>query len=188
VAVHARIDGVPISYSTDGGLDTDKLGDYAKRKVDQKISGCIIGAIISVVALLILIAVAVYVWWAWQDSNAGSSSSASPGSAKTVSWSGKSTYTCMSGSNKIEGVTAKLKKGEAVKAMGNCALFLVDVDIQAPVAIKAMGNAKVTVIGGRITGTKHSVDAGGNAKVTLKQGAKVKGPFKKQANAKVLRQ
>ena len=63
-------------------------------------------------------------------------------------------------------------------------MIITGADIDAPIAIKASGNAKVTVTGGSLTGKDAAVSAEGNASVTL-IGTKATGPVKKTGLAKV---
>jgi hypothetical protein len=99
-----------------------------------------------------------------------------PSAVKTVTWDGKSTYTCGASDNvKIEKVTAKIASGTAIEALGSCHLTLVNCDITAPTAINAMGSANVTVQGGSVNGSVNSAVAMGAATIDFK-GTTVKGP------------
>lgn len=46
IGVKMKYDGMPIEFSSQGGLNTDKLEKHFTKKVDQKISGCIWGLVI----------------------------------------------------------------------------------------------------------------------------------------------
>ena len=72
----------------------------------------------------------------------------------------------------------------AIRAGGNCNLTLVGMNITAPVAIEASGNARVTIQGGAINGSTHSIVARGNAQVT-NLGAVITGPAQRSGNAVV---
>ena len=75
----------------------------------------------------------------------------------------------------------------AITAQGNCKLTLIDMDIEAPVAVKGEGNAQITVQGGRLKGKTAAVQATAlskfkltnvsiEGKVDRKGAAKVEGP------------
>ncbi len=110
-----------------------------------------------------------------------------PKKAKRVRWQGRSTYRCSKGNKKISNVSASLGQGVAIMATGRCRLSLINVNIEAPVVIQARNDAQVYVIGGSITGTTHSIDVAGDAKVTMKKAARLRGPLSKTGNGRVLR-
>lgn len=103
-------------------------------------------------------------------------------------WDGKSTLVC-DGYTKmtLNDKKVRVKKGRAILASDNCELKLVGCDIVAPTAISAIGNAKVTVVGGKVRGKKAAVRASGNATVTLLD-TKKKGKLRKSGNATIERQ
>lgn len=89
-------------------------------------------------------------------------------------WNGKEPFEC-GGNDRahVSGVTAHMK-GTAIYATGNCELTVEDCDIQSDVAIKAEGNARVTLKGGTIDG---KIVTTGNGSVE-NLSAKVKGKAK----------
>ena len=106
--------------------------------------------------------------------------------AKAQTWDGKAPFICSALDNvKLENVTANLTSGPAITASAGCQLTLVNVNVSAPVAIDASGNAKVTVTGGSIKGTTSSIVASGNAQVIV-SGAKVDGKTQASANGKIV--
>lgn len=184
VGVRLRVDGVPIDISSSGGIDTRRLENRVKQKVEQKIWGLVIGGVILLVILATFAGVGIYVWLQMNQSGSGAAAAA-PGGGSVASWDGKSTFSCGGNDDvKLEGVKASLSTGPAIKATGNCRLELVDVTLSAPVAIDAGMNAKVAVRGGSITGTTTAIVAGVNAQVTV-DGAKVTGKTQTSANGKV---
>lgn len=187
IGVKMRIDGMPLEFSSQGGLNTDKLERHLTKKVDQKISGCIWGLVIGGIILVAFIGVGIFIWWKVSEAMPGGSASTAPArtAGKATAWDGRSTFEC-AGSDvvKLEGVTANLASGTAIKAGANCQLTLVNMTITAPVVIDAAGNAKVTVTGGSLQGSTNSIVAGANAQVTV-TGAKVTGKTKSSANGKI---
>ncbi len=184
IGVRLRVDGVPIDIGSSGGIDTRRLENRVKQKAEQKIWGLVIGGVILLVILVTFAGIGIYVWLQMNPSGSGAAAAA-PGGGSAASWDGKSTFACGGNDNvRIEGVTASLSAGPAIKATGNCRLELVDVTVSAPVAIDAGMNAKVAVRGGSITGTTTAIVAGVNAEVAI-LGAKVTGKTQTSANGKV---
>lgn len=187
IGVKMKYDGMPIEFSSQGGLNTDKLEKHFTKKVDQKISGCIWGLVIGGIILVAFLGFGIWMWWTVKEAMPGGSASTAPArtpSAATA-WDGKSTFEC-GGSEvvKLEAITASLPTGTAIKASVNCQLTLVNMNITAPVAIEAVGNAKVTVTGGSLQGSTNSIVAAANAQVTV-TGTKVTGKTKSSANGKI---
>ncbi len=152
---------------------------YLKDKASSMIWGWIIGAVILGILLLSFGGIGIYVWMSAK--NASTSPGAAAKAAEAADWDGKTTFTC--GGNDVVALTGVTAKA-GVKASANCQLTLTDVNISAPVAIEAGGNAKVTVTGGSITSSVNSVVASGNAKVDF-VGTKVTGKAKTSGLAKV---
>ena len=176
VGVRVHIPGMTsFDVGTKGvSVDGGRLQRNVEKKIKDKISGFFFGLAILGVMLVVVLGVGLYVWLSWDKKP-------DAGSATAAKWDGKSTYECMNGNVKLEGVTANA----GVKASGNCVLALVNVKITAPVAVDASGNAKVTVTGGSLSGTTNAVVADGNAHVTV-VGAAVSGKAKTSANGKVV--
>ncbi len=90
-------------------------------------------------------------------------------------WSGTSSLTCGGHQRmNIDGKHASRAtcgRGNSARfetlitAGGNCQLTITDCDFEAPTVISAGGSAKVVIIGGHLNGSKHAIDAGGNATV-----------------------
>lgn len=158
--------------------------NYLKDKASSMIWGWIIGAVILGLIVLTFAGIGIYVYVVAKDSGATAAANSPAGqrAAAASNWDGKSPLTC-GGSDAITvtGVTASA----GVKASANCQLNLVNVNITAPVAVDASGNAKVTMTGGSITASGNSVVAGGNATVTC-VGTKVSGKSKKSGNATIV--
>lgn len=129
--------------------------------------GWIIGLIILAIIVLGGIGLGIYIYFQAKDGG----SAAAPKTAQVTQWDGKSTLTC--GGNDAISVTG-VNATAGIKAGANCQVTLVNVNITAPVAIDASGNAKVTMTGGSINASTSSVVAGGLAKVDL-IGTKVTG-------------
>ena len=91
------------------------------------------------------------------------------------SCSGDTVGDSMPGVNATAGVVADM----------NCVVNLVNVTINAPVAITANMNAKVNVTGGAVTGTSHAAVANMNGIITF-SGTKVTGKTQKQMNGKII--
>ena len=187
IVVKMKYDGMPIEFSSQGGLNTDKLEKHFTKKVDQKISGCIWGLVIGGIILVAFLGFGIWMWLQVKDAMPGGSASTTPARTPSTAtaWDGKSTFEC-GGSDvvKLEGITASLAAGTAIKASVNCQLTLVNMNITAPVAIEAVGNARVTVTGGSLQGSTNSIVAAANAQVTV-TGTKVTGKTKSSANGKI---
>ncbi len=168
-----RVGGINIDASTDGGIDTDKIGKQVTDKVKSNLIWYGVGCVI---VGIVLIGLAILAWYIYaQASDPTSGTKAATGAAETVTWDGKSTYSCGGSKHvKIEGVTAELSSGTAVNAGGGCHVELVNVNITAPTALSAGANAKITVTGGSITGKQFAAKALGNAQITF-SGTKVEG-------------
>jgi hypothetical protein len=169
-------------------INTGKMERDLKNKVSSMIWGWIIGAFIIFILIAVVAGVGIYVWYQAKSSTAdmaGGGAGASGGAQKTVSWDGKTPYTCGGNENvKIEGTTANISSGSAVTAAGNCQLLLSNCNITAPTGISALGNAKVTVKGGSIKSSDEAINALGNVEVTV-DGAKVTGKTSSLGNAKI---
>ncbi len=179
--IDARIHvmGLNINASSDKGIDTAGLQNQLKDKAKSEIMWWGIGCGVLLVVGLGLAGLGFYIWHAATTDTVGSARSAA-----AAKWDGKSPFTCGGSDNvKIEGVTAKLSD-TAVTALGSCQLTLVNVNLDAPNAIEAGGNAVVTVQGGTINGTTLAIHAAANAQVHI-TGAKVTGKTQAQANGKI---
>ena len=183
-AAQVKIGGFKLNASTDEGFDSEGLKDQVKDKVKSNLiwygAGCFI-------VLLIFIGLAILAWYIYSQaqesvSGPGGGPARATGSAKTVTWDGKTPYSCGAGDNvKIVGTTANLKTGTAVSALGGCVVTLENCTITAPTGISAIGNSKITVKGGSVTGKKVAAKALGGAEIVF-EGTKVTG--KKQALGK----
>jgi hypothetical protein len=169
-------------------VPTAKIERDIKNKISSIIWGWIIGAFILLV--MAIIGVVLFFWVRGQqaqiESGMGPGAGAGGGGAqKTVSWDGKSPFTCGGNDNVlVKGTTASLPAGPAVTAAGNCALELDDVNITAPQGISALGNVKVVVKGGSIKSNATAIMAMGNATVDV-QGATVSGKTQAMGAAKI---
>lgn len=172
-----KVGGIRVgSVSADGAnLDTENIKNKLKDKAKDKVMSCLIWAIALFLVFALVVGIGIYAWMKVKEKTAENASSTA-GKA----WDGASTFTCRDGSHAIAGVKAK----SGVEASANCVVIITGADIDAPIAIKASGNAKVTVTGGSLTGKDAAVSAEGNASVTL-IGTKVTGPVKKTGLAKV---
>ena len=163
VKAKIKVGGFNVNASTDGGLDVDGLGKQAVDKVKSNViwyaGGClVVGFVLALVGGIII----------WAVVNSGSPATAKAGSGKAASWDGTSTFECKGNDNvKLEGVTATIASGSAIKASANCRLELTGVTISAPVGIEASGGAKVTVNGGAVTGSEAAAKASALAKITF---------------------
>lgn len=163
VKAKIKVGGFNVNASTDGGLDVDGLGKQAVDKVKSNViwyaGGCLVLFIV-LAGVGGIIAYSLY--------NSGSPATAKAGGGKAAAWNGKSTFECKGNDNvKLEGVTASIASGSAIKASANCRLELSKVTISAPVGIEASGNAKVTMNGGAVTGSEAAAKASGLAKITF---------------------
>jgi hypothetical protein len=175
VRAKINVGGFQLKASTDGGIDTDSLGEQAKDKVVSNLiwygAGCFI-------LLFVLGGVAAIVVYAFMGGGA-------VGSTKAGTWDGKTTFSCGGNDNvTIEGVTANIASGTAVNAGANCQLTLVNCNITAPTGINAGANAKVTVTGGSVTSSDTAAQALGNATITF-SGTKVSGKKSALGAAKI---
>jgi hypothetical protein len=181
VRAKINVGGLKIGMSSDGGLDTKGLETQLKNKAKSEIIWYGIGCAILLVVVGGLGGLGLFIYYA---AKSGSSPS-STGKPVTATWDGKSTFNC--GGNdvvKIEKVTSKLTSGSAIEAGGNCKLELVNVNISAPIAIKAGANAIVTVTGGTVEGTTYAVQGLGSSQVKF-SGTKVTGKNQTLGGAKV---
>jgi hypothetical protein len=175
-----NVGGFKIKASTDGGLDTaglkNQVVDKAKSTVIWYAAGCLIVGLV----VLGLAGLGGYIWY-----SASSSSSPASGPAKAAKWDGKGEFSCSGSDNlKLEGVTANLSSGTAIRASANCKLTLVNCNITAPTGIEAAANAEVEVSGGSVNSTQFSAKALGTSKVTFK-GTKVTGKTQALGGAKI---
>jgi hypothetical protein len=105
-------------------------------------------------------------------------------SAGPSDWDGSSPFECKAADKKtIRGVTAQFD-GPAVVARNSCQLTIIDSDITGTIAIQADNAAKITVQGGKLTGSDAAVVATGASKVSL-TGTQVNGDVRKKGAAKV---
>ena len=146
--------------------------------------------IVATVFGLLLVAVVVvgaHLYNEMQNDEPTSTRKPNPKKAKRVKWRGRSTYRCSKGNKKISNIKASFSEGVAIQASGSCRLSLINVSIEAPVVIQARNDAQVYVIGGAITGTTHSIEVAGDARVTMKKAARLRGALNKTGNGRVLR-
>jgi hypothetical protein len=175
-----NVGGFKIGASSKDGLDTDSLGEQAVDKAKSTVIWWAIGCVVILFVVALLGGIGVY---AYMEMVGGSSATA----AKAESWDGKTPFSC-GGNDKvtITNVNAKLASGTAINAGANCEAQLVNVTIDAPIAISALGSAKVTVKGGSVTGSEFAAKAlGANAQITF-QGTAVSGKTQALGGAKIV--
>jgi hypothetical protein len=182
--VRVDIGGFRLRGSTDQGFDGAGLGKQIKDKAVSNLiwwaGGCLIMSLVGIGVLGLG-------WYIYGEVLAGASGQG-PATSSTVteaSWDGKTPFTCAAGQNlKLSKVKATLASGTAITASASCKLELVDVEIDAPVPLQALGNAEVSVKGGKLKGKPDAVKALGNAKVTL-AGTTVEGKTSALGGAKI---
>lgn len=160
-------------------------------------AGCLLLGVVGAACAVVLVAALLFVRSASDAPSAptsggaaieevASTAAAAPG--KPGSWDGASPFVCKGNQDlTLRGVRARLDSGVAITAQGNCKLTLIDLDVEAPVAVKGEGNAQITVQGGRLKGETAAVQATAlskfkltnvaiEGKVDRKGAAKVEGP------------
>ncbi len=74
-------------------------------------------------------------------------------------WDGRSTFRCGMGDRvELRDVDAKIEHGPAITMQLGCALKLVDVDIEAPVAIEGQGGDRLVIDGGTFTVSRTGIN------------------------------
>jgi hypothetical protein len=175
-----KVGGFNVNASTDGGLDTAGLKNQVVGKAKSAVIWYAAGCLVVLFVFLGIAGVAGYLWY---THNAPSTASAGP--AKASAWDGKSAFTCGGNDNyKLDGVTANLPEGTAIKAQANCKLELVNCNITAPIAIETAGNATVEVKGGSIQGMQFAARALGSSKINFK-GTRLSGKTQSHGGAKI---
>ncbi len=190
--VHAQVDigGFRLKGNTKDGFDSAGLVNQAKDKAKTEIIWWGIGCFVVLLVVVGLAGLGWYVWAKFKEGEKkanwqSGSSAAEAEDAKDAKWDGKSPFSCGAGDNvKLKGVKADIKTGAAVVAGANCRLELVDVDITAPVGIQAGASAVVVVRGGSVNGKDAAAKALGNAKITF-EGTKVTGKKEKLGAATI---
>jgi hypothetical protein len=182
VKAKLNVGGIKIGMSSKDGVDTGAIGDQLKDKAKSTVIWWAIGCVAVLFVVALLGGIGIY---AYMQVAGGSSATAD----RAASWDGKTPFVC--GGNdkvKISGVSAKIASGAAVTAGGNCMAELVNVTIDAPIGVAAMGNGKITVKGGSVTGSQYAAQAIGsgalisfdgttvNGKTNILGGAKIAGP------------
>jgi hypothetical protein len=173
-------------------LDPRRIENRISNKIDQKISQTITGLWMgAVISLLLLGGFAWGAWFIWSTVKESMEDRKRPAASKTKhdaalsDWDGEAPFTCGGVDEvKLKGVKAKLDGQTAVTVNANCRLELVDVEIDADVAVLARGNGVVTVKGGRLAGAKSAVVAEANATVTGK-GVEVSGATHATGHARI---
>jgi len=74
--------------------------------------------------------------------------------------------------------------GPAIRASGHCQLTLTNMNITAPVAIEARGNARVMIVGGSLSGSDKSIVASADAEVSV-SGVRVSGDIEQSDRAAI---
>lgn len=184
----------PIATYNEAGVqvelhfDTKKAEDRLMQKASSMVWGWIIGAIILLIVIGVLAGIGIYGYVKAKESMAGVGAAGGGLPAKTAQaqkWDGKSTFTCTGNDAvKLEGITAKVDTGPAIRADANCQLTLDNVNITSPTGIESSGNAQVTMTGGSITASGTAIDAQALSKVKV-SGATVKGKVKQAGLAKI---
>jgi len=177
-----HIGGFHIKGSSSKGIDEEALAKQADEKAKSDFIWWIIGAVVVLAVIGGLGGLGIFIWYKVKHSG---ETAAENKAAAAASWDGKSPFSC-GGSDqvKIEGVKAKLKDGTAIHAGASCHLELVDVEIEAPIAIETGASAVVTVKGGRIEGKDAAAKALGASKITF-SGTKVTGKKEALGAAKI---
>jgi hypothetical protein len=99
-------------------------------------------------------------------------------------WDGKTPLRCTADQvMAVEGRKVHLS-GTAVSASGRCQITLTDCSIDADVAIRASGHAKVTIVHSALQGRDAAIVASGSAVVAL-ENTKTDGAIRKSGSAKV---
>jgi len=180
VEAQVNVGGFRVNASTDGGFDTDGLVDQAK----SKLVWYAIFAAIGLVVILIIAGVAFYAYKKTMAAMPGGKDESSE--AEDIEWNGKKPFSCNGSDHvRITGTKAKLKKGPAVSAMANCRVELIDVEIEAPDGLKALGQAEITMEGGKLHAEKTAAQAIGDSVIIL-DGVDVEGDTNEVGkNAKV---
>lgn len=101
-------------------------------------------------------------------------------------WDGRTPFKCAGHQAfVIKDVQANVAgKMPAITASGDCQLKLEGVSVRSGVALYVAGNARVLVSGGSLEGSEKAIKAWGNAELTL-QGVKIEGPVEQKGHAKV---
>jgi hypothetical protein len=122
------------------------------------------GCLVLAVGLLSLLGVGGYLFVRWRT---GAFDVAAPREAR---WDGRTPLRCAGNDQMtVRGVNAALPSGAAIVATDNCVLTLEDVNVTAPIALQAQGNARVTVYRGSLHGSQLALVAMGTARVILWQ-------------------
>ena len=170
-----RIGGVWVEGNSKDGINTEGIKSQLKDKVKSEIIWYGAAALIVLLVLGGLAGLGVYIWG--QIKSRGQPAVAS-GEVQAATWDGKSPFRCGGQQRvRLQNVTAKLSSGAAIKAGGACELELEGVNIEAPTGITAGGTAKVTVVGGRVKGSKLAAKAVGSGQIIFK-GTEVVGKTK----------
>lgn len=179
VKAKLNIGGIKVGMSSKDGVDTGAIGDQLKDKAKSTVIWWAIGCVVILFVVALLGGIGIY---AYMEYSGGSSATAE----RASSWDGKTPFVC-GGNDKvtIEGVSAKLAAGAAVTAGGNCQATLVNVTLEAPIGALAMGNGKITVKGGKVTGSEYAAQAiGANAQIAF-TGTAVSGKTNSLGGAKI---
>ncbi len=180
-----EIGGFNLKASSSGGFDAQGLADQATDKARSEITWWIIMGVVVIVAILGAIGMGIYIYLESKKTSNSDDTAESDSKKKEASWDGSEPFSCKGNEKpKLEGVKAKLDKGVAVTASGNCKLELIDVEIDAPTGIVAEGNAIITVKGGNVTGKDFAAKTSANGQITFsgtkvngkKEGKKIEGP------------
>ena len=149
------------------GRMEQRLERQAGREVRRFTSGCIFSIVFALVAFCLVAGVGVYIFFVAGKAVVQSETTGANATGDAA-WNGQTPFMCGGAQNlTISNVTAVLATGPAITAGGACQLTLVNVNITAPVVISAGGAAHVTVQGGVINGSVHSIEAGGGAHVDV---------------------
>jgi hypothetical protein len=182
VEARFNVGGLNINASSDGGLDRRGLQNQLATKAKSQVTWWAIGCGILFIVGVGVLGLAFYIY---RETKSAMSATTTTKAATASTWDGKSAFTC--GGNDsftLTGVTATLST-TAITATGNCTLTLVGVDIKAPTALDASGNAKINVTGGSLNGSTYAVKASANAKVNL-TGTTVTGKTLASGAAKII--
>ena len=143
-------------------LQPSQLPDVPRLKTNLIWYGA--GCLVLGVGLVGLLGLGGYIFARWRAGAFGAAGAA----PREAHWDGRTRLRCAGNEQiMVRGVTAVLPSGAAIVATDNCVLTMEDVNVTAPIALQAQGNARVTVYRGSLHGSEVALVAMGTARVTL---------------------